>query len=115
MLGAGMRESLFSNRMQLEMKPYYGQNWLRPEGYCGGEFSVGLAHGGAGDTMESSWGKVAVGFVNGDSEVLDHGHGFDMHGELRLDDQLALHAGVRENEDTNSGSYLMLRWKLLGD
>ena len=97
------------------MRPYYGQNWLRPEGYYGSEFAVSLARGGIDDPMKESWGKVAIGFVDGSSQVLDHGHGFDLHGELRFNDQLALHAGVRENEDVSSGSYLMLRWKLLGD
>jgi hypothetical protein len=111
-MGLGARQNLFDDRVRFEMQPYYGQNWLRPEGYVGSEFSVSLARGTAGDTMQNSYGKIAIGFINGDSQVLDSGHGFDMHGELNLLDNLAFHAGVRENEDTASGSYALLRWKL---
>ncbi|MBV8061600.1 MAG: hypothetical protein JO253_08780, partial [Alphaproteobacteria bacterium] len=46
-----------------------------------------------------------------ESELTDHGKGFDLHGEVRFTENLALHSGVRDNGDA-SANYVLLRWSM---
>jgi hypothetical protein len=114
-----LSENLLSNRMQLDWHPFYGQNWHSLDNYWGSEIALGL---GAGPALQPSsqpssqpWGKIALRYTSGDTNLTERGHGFDMHSELNFSECLSLNAGIRENGNSSSGNYVMLRWKLIGD
>lgn len=105
--GIGMRHTMLDDRVQVQIRPFFGQNWHGPENYGGSELSVNLS------TRDGKpWGKIAVRYTEGDPDMLDHGHGTDLHAELRFNDHLALHAGVRQGDDASLGNYVLLRWRL---
>jgi len=96
----------------LDVHPYYGQNWHSEANYWGTEVSMHLTS----DNDSKPWGKIALRFSQGDTNLMDRGQGFDMHSEMNFDDHLSLNAGVRENGRSDAGNYAMLRWKMsLGD
>jgi hypothetical protein len=106
-LGFGMRHTMMENRVQVEVRPFFGQNWHGAENYGGSEVAINL-----NSSDGHPWGKIAVRYVEGDADMLDHGHGTDLHAELRFNDHLALHAGVRQSDNENLGNYVLLRWRL---
>jgi hypothetical protein len=108
MMSFNLRQHMFDDRVQVDMRPFYGQNWVSTNGYGGAEIGFNLSRTGAAQP----WGRIAVRYVEGDQDLMDQGHGIDMHAELFFDDHLSLHAGVRENEESQLGNYAMLRWKL---
>jgi hypothetical protein len=106
-MGVGARHTVWGGT-QLEVRPFYGQNWHSLEGYGGSEAAINL--GGA--NVGHPWGKIAVRYIEGSSDMLDHGHGTDMHAEVHFNQQLALHAGVRQSDNSELGNYVLLRWQL---
>jgi hypothetical protein len=112
-MGFGMRHAVMNDRIQVEVKPFYGQSWHSFSGYGGAEISVNLRGFGIGSDSGQPWGKIAVRYIEGNPDMLDHGHGTDLHAELRFTPHLALHAGVREDGDSGGlGNYAILRWQL---
>lgn len=113
-MGFHVRHSLENDfaghNLQFDVHPFYGQNWRSTDNYWGTEVAFNLR---AKDAVQP-WGKIALRFTNGDTELMDHGHGFDMHSQLNFDEHLSLNAGIRENGNSAAGNYVMMRWKLLG-
>jgi hypothetical protein len=110
-MGVNLRRPILDHRLQVDVHPYYGQNLLSAGGYYGTEFTATLG----GGAPAQPWGKISFGYINGDEAMMDHGHGFDMHSEVNFSDHLSLDTGLRQNEYTDLGNYVMLRWKLAGD
>lgn len=109
-LGVNFRQQAWNDRVQFDVRPFYGQNWVSTDGYWGTEFGISLKRKEASDP----WGRIALRYTDGASALVDNGHGFDMHTEIRFDKNLALHAGVRESGNSDLGDYVLLRWKLTG-
>lgn len=109
MTGMDMRQRVFDNRLQFDLKPYYGQNWTSLNGYGGAALGIGLTHPGEAQP----WGRVSMGYIEGASELMDNGRGYDMHAELRFDDSWSFHAGVRNENTSDLGNYAIMRWKLM--
>jgi hypothetical protein len=109
MMGVNLRQHLFDNRVHLDLHPFYGQNWVSLNGYGGAEMGIGLAHGDTGQV----WGRIALRYTDGASNLMDNGRGFDMSAQLRLSDHLNLTAGVNSDQNTDLGNYVLLRWKLV--
>lgn len=105
-----LSDSVLGNTLQYDMHPFYGQNWRSTDNYWGTEVAFNLRT----KTSPMPWGKIALRFSSGDTDLMDHGHGFDMHSELNFDKHLSLNAGIRENGNSAAGNYVMLRWKILG-
>lgn len=103
-----LRHNMFSSPLQLELHPFYGQNWHSIDNYWGSEIAVGL---GSSTLTSEPWGKIAIRFTQGDTDLMNHGHGMDMHSQLNFDDRLSLNAGIREEGNSSAGNYVMLRWK----
>jgi hypothetical protein len=97
--------------LQMELHPYYAQHCVGLNGYYGTEASLALGS----EDKSQPWGKISLGYVNGDSSLSDHGNGYDLHSEVNFNEHLSLHAGVRQDEETDLGNYMMLRWKLVED
>lgn len=114
-MGVHMRQSfsdLFAGHgVQLDLHPFYGQSWHSTDYYWGTEIAFDLHNKDAAHP----WGKIALRFTNGDTDLTDRGHGFDMHGQLNFDEHLSLNTGIRENGRSEAGNYVMMRWKLVGD
>ncbi|MDX2027905.1 MAG: hypothetical protein SFW62_04660 [Alphaproteobacteria bacterium] len=106
--GVNFRHRAWSERVQFDVRPFYGQNWLSTNGHWGVELGIGLRR------LEASepWGRVVVRYNDGDPALMDNGRGIDMHTEIKFDPNLTLHAGVRNNETSDLGNYVLLRWKL---
>jgi hypothetical protein len=111
-LGAHMKQSLFGNYMQLDLHPYYGQNWFSQKNYYGADFSIDLAEPANHSETSRPWGKFVIGYTNGDDQLMDHGRGLDMHGELRFNDHLTLNTGMRQSDTTGGSDYVLLQWKM---
>ncbi|HEU0117470.1 MAG TPA: hypothetical protein VFR09_02450 [Alphaproteobacteria bacterium] len=109
-MGVNYRHRLFEDGLQLDVHPFYGQNWHNTNGYYGSEIGLGLRDQKDGH----EWGRIALRYNNGDESLMDETRGFDMHGELNFDQHLSLNAGLRESEDSDYGNYIVLRWKLGG-
>lgn len=107
-LSLNLRERLWDNRLQFDVKPFYGQNWVSTSGYGGAEIGIGLGHSGSGQP----WGRIALRYTDGDSALMDRGRGFDMHAEVQFNEHLSLHAGMHGEEDSQLGNYVLLRWKV---
>jgi hypothetical protein len=111
-MGTHSRQDLFHRYMRLDIHPYYAQNYFSQRGYWGTDFTLDLAS--PSDTARTSkpWGKIVFGYTNGDSRMMDHGRGVDLHGELRFSDNLTLNTGMRQSDQTGSGNYVLLQWKI---
>jgi hypothetical protein len=110
-MGVNMRHSLFSRDLQLDLHPFYGQNWHNSDAYWGTELGLQL---GAGRDGNGGWGKISLRYDNGQSALMEHSRGADLHGEFRLSEDVSLHGGVREDQNSQLGNYVLLRWTLLG-
>jgi len=108
-IGFNYRNSVLDHRVKFEVHPFYAQSWHSSEGYWGTEmtFNVGPATG-------QSWGKISLRYDNGNSDLMDHKHGLDMHAEFLFDHNLTLTAGAQSNEASDLGNYVLLRWRLVG-
>lgn len=107
-MGMNVRHRVWGNRMQLDLHPYLGQNWHNSDNYWGTELSLGLRESSTGQ----EWGKIAMRYNNGNSAVMDNGRGFDLHADMKFNEQLSLTAGVQKNPDSSNSNYALLRWKL---
>ncbi|MBV8548224.1 MAG: hypothetical protein JO126_02065 [Alphaproteobacteria bacterium] len=121
-LGMTGREHFMDDFVRLEARPFVGENWLHGGGIYGATVSMNF---GQSPVMPKNklqaamnpvrdtggWGRISMGFVGGESELTDHGKGFDLHGEVRFTENLALHSGVRDNGDA-SANYVLLRWSM---
>lgn len=101
--------SLDGNSLQFDVHPFVGQSWRSLDDYWGTEVGFSLRHA----SSPQPWGKIAISFTQGDNQLMDHGHGFDMHTEFNFNEHLSLNAGVRENYNSDAGNYVMVRWKLV--
>ena len=110
-LGFNTRHRAAGGTLQFDTHPFVGQNWHGAESYWGIETSLALARP-ATSPNGKPWGKISLRYINGDTALMDHSRGFDMHTELRFDDHVSLHAGVREDIGSGVGNYVMLRWQL---
>ncbi len=103
-----LRHSFFDRRLQVEGGPFYAQNWMSLNGYEGAEIALNLRD----PVTHESKGRFSIRYTEGDQDLMDHGQGIDLHAEYHFNEQLSLHGGIRENEETQLGNYVMLRWKL---
>jgi hypothetical protein len=110
-LREGVANNIVGNNLQFDVHPFYGQNWRSTDNYWGTELAFNLSSGEA----NKPWGKIALRFTDGNTDLMDHGHGFDMHSQLNFNDHLSLNAGIREDGNSSAGDYVMMRWKILGD
>ena len=110
-LGANLRHSFWDKAVQVNLHPFYGQNWTNSDSYWGSEFT--LSFGEPKNPTLLGFGKISLRYDNGQSAIMDHGRGFDMHSELSFDEHFSLNGGVRKNEDASLGNYLLLRWVLV--
>ena len=110
-LGFNTRNRVMNGTVQLDTHPFVGQNWHSSESYWGVESTLALAQPTTKPNGKP-WGKISLRYLNGDRALMDHDRGFDMHTELRFDDHISLHAGVREDIGSGVGNYVMLRWQL---
>jgi len=111
-LGLHMRSTavsdMFHNSAQIDIHPFYGQNWHSEANYWGAEASVNFT----ATNTSNPWGNIAMRFSQGNADLMDRGSGFDMHSQLNFNDRLSLNAGIRENGNRDAGNYAMLRWKM---
>ncbi|MFY9287143.1 MAG: hypothetical protein WAO98_01450 [Alphaproteobacteria bacterium] len=107
-LGINLRQKIMDDRLQFDVHPYIGQNWHSADNYWGTELSLSLKSEDTG----KAWGRISIRFTDGDEALMEHGSGFNMRSELKFDDHLSLNAGVRQNEDSQLGDYVILRWKV---
>jgi hypothetical protein len=110
-MGFSARRSLWNKQVQFDVHPFYGQNWLSANGYIGTEVSLNLRS----EEAPQPWGKISMGYINGDSNLMNNGRGYDMHTELNFTNHVSLNAGVRNDDVNDVGNYVMLRWKIFGD
>jgi hypothetical protein len=107
-MGFNYRYGFLGDRVKFNIHPFYGQNWVSPQGFWGTEMTLGL-----GPDAEHSWGKISMRYDNGTPDLMgDNERGYEMGGELAFTDKLSLAAGVREDNQTDLGDYALLRWKL---
>ncbi len=106
LMSFNLREHFLDDRLQFDLRPFYGQNWLSANGYGGAQLSVNLGKSGA-----APWGSLALRYSDGASNLMDTSRGFDMTAALRFDEHLSLNAGVNGERDTELGNYVMLRWR----
>lgn len=121
-LGLTAREHFADHFVRVEAYPFVGENWVRGGGIYGATLAVNfgqtpivpknkLQAAASHFRDEGGWGRISMGFVGGQSDLTDHGKGFDLHGEVRFTEQLTLHTGVRDNGD-NTANYILLHWGL---
>lgn len=105
-MGVSARQNVWEDKAQVEVRPFWGQNWHSSDNYWGAEVALNLGQ------QKFSWGRIAVRYTQGDESLIDRGQGFDMHGEMNFTDHLSLHTGVRENGNSDLGNYVLVKWKL---
>jgi hypothetical protein len=101
------RVGFIGDRVAFNFHPYYAQSWHSGEGYWGNEISLGF-----GPAHEKPWGKIVFRYDNGNSDLMGHESGFDMHADFSFDQHLTLTAGEQQNEEGDLGNYVLLRWQL---
>lgn len=113
MMGAHAQQGLLDHYMKIDLHPYYAQNWFSERGYYGTELALNLASPADTESVSKPWGKIVLGYTNGDERLTDHGRGINLHGELRISDTISLNSGVRQNDLSDTGNYVLLQWKLI--
>jgi hypothetical protein len=108
-MGVSLRRSLLEGHVQMDFHPYYGQNWISTRGYYGQEIALNVSE----KMGPIQGGKIAINYIVDDSNLSDHGHGINLHGDLKFSDTVGLQAGVRENDNAQLGNYVMVKWTLL--
>lgn len=111
-LGGHVRQSLFSHYMQYDLHPYLAQNYFSSRNYYGAEMTLDFAAPADTSRVTRPWGQLVIGYTNGESSLMDHGRGIDMHGELHFSDNLTLNTGLRQSDTSGSGNYVLLQWKI---
>jgi len=107
MLGFNYRNAFSTNRVRLDVHPYYAQSWHCMDGYWGIETTLDI-----GSPMKGTMGKLVIRYDNGNTDLMDQAHGLDMHADFSFDDRLSLSAGMQKHADSDLGNYLLLRWKM---
>jgi hypothetical protein len=110
-MGVGFDQKMLDDKLQFTARPFYGQSWHSLRHYLGGEIALDIAQHPDG----LPWGKIAVGYIKGDSSLTDHGTGIDLHGDIDLTNNWKFTSGVRQDSVTGDSNYVMLRWKLSFD
>jgi hypothetical protein len=105
-----MRHRALHDRVQMDLAPFYAQNWLSTRGYGGAEASVTIHRQ---DKNAKPWGKVTLRYAEGSSDLMDRRHGIDFHADVQFTDTMNLTAGVRDSQNSQLGNYVMVRWKLM--
>ena len=111
-MGTHTRQDLLHHYMRFDVHPYVGQNLVSSRGYYGADITLDLASPSETSATTKPWGKIAVSYTNGDSSLMDHGRGLDLHGELRFSDKLTLNTGMRQSDTSGSSDYVLLQWKM---
>lgn len=111
-LGAHMKQHFLDHYMQLDLHPYFGQNWFSQKNYYGADFTIDLIEPENKSKDSRPWGKFVISYTNGDDDLLDHGRGIDMHGELRFDEHTTLNTGMRQSDTSGASDYVLLQWKM---
>jgi hypothetical protein len=114
-IGTHSRTDLFGRYMRLDLHPYFGQNYFSANQYYGGEVALDLAAPVDKAHAAKPWGKIAVGYCNGDSNLMDHGRGVDLHGEIHFNQHLSLNSGLRQSDTSGASNYILLQWKMAID
>ena len=107
-LGIGAGQNLFNDKLSLSARPFYGQSWHSLHSYWGSEVAMNIANKPDG----MPWGKLALGYVQGNDAMTDHGQGIEMHGDVDLTSGFKLTSGIRQNSADGNSNYLMVRWKM---
>jgi hypothetical protein len=108
MLGISANRDFLGDKLQFTARPFYGQSWHSLRGYWGGEIALNMAQHADG----LPWGKISMGYVNGDESMTDHGRGVDLHGDVDLTNHFSLTSGMRQNSITGNANYALLQWKI---
>lgn len=114
MIGVSSHNAAMDNAVQFGIHPFCGQNWMGQTGYWGTEIEMGFG-GDPGHPADRPWGKIALRYTNGDHMLMDNNRGYDVHSEINLAENVSLNSGIRQNDSSIFGNYVLLRWKLLGD
>ncbi len=107
-MGPKFNQSLLGSKMGLSFKPYYGQNYFSMRGYYGGEIAMDIAKR-TDDGLP--WGKIALGYVGGDDNLTDDGHGMEVRGDVDLTNHFKFTTGLRQSVD-GASNYAMVKWAL---
>jgi hypothetical protein len=107
-MGVGFGRSAFDNKLQFTAHPFYGQNWRSLQGYWGAEGTIDIAQRADG----LPWGKISLGYIDGNESLTDHGRGIDLHGDVDLTNGWKFTSGMRQNSADGSSNYVLLKWKL---
>lgn len=107
-MGIGLGQNAFDNKLQFTAHPFYGQNWRSLQGYWGGEMAMNIAQREDG----MPWGKIVLGYVQGNDALVDNGRGMDLHGDVDLTEGWKFTSGLRQNSVDGNSNYVMLRWKM---
>jgi hypothetical protein len=88
-LGPMYRNKMLDNRLNMDIHPYYAQNWHNTDNYWGLDTTFGV-----GPSVGKSWGNITVGFTNGNENLMNHESGFNMKANLNFTNNLSLTSGV---------------------
>jgi len=111
-LGTHSRQDMLGGYMRFDLHPYLAQGIASQGGYWGAEVTMDLATPTDHAYATKPWGRLVLGYSNGDGKLMDHGHGIDLHGEVRFSDHLSLNTGVRQSDSSANGNYALLQWKM---
>jgi len=106
-LGFNYRNAILDDRVKFSVHPFCAQSWYSTKDYWGTEMALDI-----GPAAGHSWGVVVIRYDNGNSDLMDHGRGIDMHADFSFDRHLTLTAGAQQNESSDLGNYVLLRWRL---
>jgi hypothetical protein len=107
MMGFTYRDTVMNKNARFDVHPFYAQSWHCMEGYWGIETTLALF-----PSEEHPWGTIALRYDNGNTDLMDRNHGFDMRADLHFDRRLSLTAGAQQNEASDLGDYVLLRWRM---
>ncbi|MGE3624730.1 MAG: hypothetical protein AB7H77_12780 [Bdellovibrionales bacterium] len=107
-LGFNYRNTAFDDRLRLTVHPYYAQSWRSMDGFWGTEITLGLGPDAGG----RSWGKLVMRYDGGSRDLMGHAGGLDLHADYAFDDHLTFSAGARQDEDSDVGNYVLVRWRM---
>ena len=116
-VGATMRQRLWGEALQFDLHPYYGQGLSGSPGYWGTEVTINMGtfrDPSSTDRGRKSIGSISLRYTNGQRDLMDNTHGFDLHSEFNFTDQLGLNAGVRQDQNNQRDDYVLLhmKWQL---
>jgi len=108
MMGFDVGKNVFDNKMQLTVRPFYGQGWRSLQGYWGSEVTMNILE--RDDGMPH--GKISMGYVDGNESMTDNGRGIELHGDVDLTNRWTFTSGIKQDNVSGDTNYVMVKWKL---